>query len=136
MIPSTSSGTTVAPSSELVMHRIECSGRTHFNVPLPQRMDFGHGKLRIVRSKTSATISAAGRPSFVILAKKMFPLGVSRSSRSSRVKPAPRKKPLIAFSGASAFGPLRSSTVVGDASSIPSTVSVRRRGVLNAAAEA
>ena len=43
---------------------MECKGRTQRKDPLPQRMDFGQGKLRIVASTTSATISGAARPGF------------------------------------------------------------------------
>ena len=118
------------------MHKILCNGRTQRRLPSPQRIDLGQGKDRMVCSSTSATMSVARRPGFVILAKRTLPFGVSRSSRSSRVSPAPRRKPSIAFSGASAFGPFRSSTVVGLSASSPSTVSVRRRGVAKAAAEA
>ena len=41
---------------------------TQRRLPLPQRMDLGQGKLRIVCSSTSATIFAAGRPGFSITA--------------------------------------------------------------------
>ena len=61
-----------------------------------------------------------GGPALVILAKRMLPLGVSRSSRSIAGQPcAAQESPSIAFSGASALGPLRSSTVWGLASKHP-----------------
>ena len=82
-----------APASSLRMHKIECSGRTHFSVPVPQRMDLGHGKLRIVCSSTSATISAARRPGFSITANRLGPFCRRGSSSSSRVTP-PRARTL------------------------------------------
>ena len=68
-IPSMSSATTRAASPSVRMHRIDCNGRTHRKLPAPQRMDLGHGKLRTTLSRTSATITSALRPGFVILAK-------------------------------------------------------------------
>ena len=134
-IPSIDSGTTSLPVSSLRIHRMECKGRTHLKLPVPQRIDLGQGKFRTVFSNASATISAAGRPGLVIFAKRTVPFGVSRSSRSFLVRPAPRRNPSMAFSGASARGPLRSSTVVGLSVNSPSTVSARRRGVEKPAAD-
>ena len=45
-----------------------CRGRTHRKDPVPHRIDLGHGKLRMIFSSSSATISAAGRPGRVMLA--------------------------------------------------------------------
>ena len=67
------SGTVVAPASSTKIHKIECSGRTQRKLPLPQRMDFGQGKLRIVVSNTSAMISAAWRPGFSSTANRVTP---------------------------------------------------------------
>ena len=72
-------------------------------------MDLGHGKLRIACSSTSATMSAAGRPGFSITAKRILPFCVVAFLKLVAGQPAPRKNPSIAFSGASALGPLRSS---------------------------
>ena len=129
VIPSTSSGTTSAPPSSLSRQRIECSGRTQRKEPLPQRIDFGQGKLRMVLSTTSATIAAAGRPGFSTTAKKTWPFFSSRSSSWSRVRPVERRKPSSAASGASARGPLRSSRTGRLWALNPSSVSTRRRGV-------
>ena len=41
---------------------MECSGRTQRKLPAPQRIDLGHGKLRMVRSSTSATINRRCAP--------------------------------------------------------------------------
>ena len=68
-MPSISKGTTSAPASSLSRQITECSGRTQRRLPAPQRIDFGQGKLRITSSSTSATISAAGRPGLVMVAK-------------------------------------------------------------------
>ena len=133
-MPSTVSGTTVAPASSDRMHRIECSGRTHRRPPVPHRMDLGQGKLRIVASSTSATMSAAGRPGLVTVAYQTCPFLSSRACSWSRVSPVERKKPSSAASGASVRGPLRSSCVVGLAAVRPSTARARRRGVLKAPA--
>jgi hypothetical protein len=48
--------------------------------PPPQRIDLGQGKARIVRSSTSATIAAAGRPGRSTVANQTSPLPVSRRS--------------------------------------------------------
>jgi len=52
---------------------IECSGRTQVSEPgfterAPQRIDFGHGKVRMMTGKNSAITSSAGRPGFSISA--------------------------------------------------------------------
>ena len=49
------------------VHRIERSGRTQRSVsgrtePAPQRIDFGHGKLRKIGGSRSAIRSAVARP--------------------------------------------------------------------------
>ena len=49
---------------------IECSGRTQRSEPAPQRIDLGQGKLRMAASRTSATISDAGRPGFSTVANQ------------------------------------------------------------------
>jgi hypothetical protein len=55
------------------VHTIEWSGRTHRKLPgsreaAPQRMDFGHGKLRMIPGRTSASASWVGRPGRAITA--------------------------------------------------------------------
>ncbi len=135
-IPSTSSGTTLAPPSSLRMQRIECKGRTQRSDPAPQRIDFGQGKSRITRSSTSARISDARRPGFSTTAKNTWPFFSSRSSSWSRVRPVERRNPSSAAAGASARGPLRSSRTARLSAVSPSIASARRRGVENAPAEA
>ena len=73
-------GTTSAPPSSVSRQRIECSGRTQRRVPLPQRIDLGQGKVRMVRSSTSATMSGARRPGFSTTANSTAPFLSSRSS--------------------------------------------------------
>jgi hypothetical protein len=78
-MPSISSGTTSAPASSDRRQMMEWSGRTQRKEPTPQRIDFGQGKSRTVRSSTSATISAAFRPGFSTTANQTSPLPVSRA---------------------------------------------------------
>ena len=52
---------------------IECSGRTHSRLPgladcAPQRIDFGHGKVRKITCSISPITSIAARPGFSISA--------------------------------------------------------------------
>jgi hypothetical protein len=52
---------------------MDCSGRTQRNDPGfaeagPQRIDFGHGKSRMMPGTSSAMISSAARPGFAIWA--------------------------------------------------------------------
>ncbi len=52
---------------------IECSGRTQVSAPgfaerSPQRICFGHGKVRMISGIISAITSMAGRPGFSISA--------------------------------------------------------------------
>ena len=52
---------------------IECSGRTQESEPdlaerSPQRIDFGHGKVRIMTGRISANTSSVARPAFSISA--------------------------------------------------------------------
>ena len=47
---------------------IECSGRTQLSEPAPQRIDFGHGKLRTTSGSMSPITSIAGLPCFSISA--------------------------------------------------------------------
>jgi hypothetical protein len=81
-MPATSKGTTIGSSvSGPKVQRIERSGRTQrrLDVPsasalansesggaerAPQRIDVGHGKLRITSGTSSATTSSAARPGF------------------------------------------------------------------------
>ena len=52
---------------------IACSGRTHSRLPAladcaPQRIDFGHGKVRSTTCRNSPITSIAGRPGFSVSA--------------------------------------------------------------------
>ena len=52
---------------------IECSGRTQESEPdlaerSPQRIDFGHGKVRTMTGRMSASTSIVARPGFSISA--------------------------------------------------------------------
>ena len=52
---------------------IECSGRTQDSAPdlaerSPQRIDFGHGKVRMITGRISASTSSVARPGFSISA--------------------------------------------------------------------
>ena len=52
---------------------IECSGRTQDSAPdlaerSPQRIDFGHGKVRMMTGRISASTSIVARPGFSISA--------------------------------------------------------------------
>lgn len=65
--------TTVSSCSGPKVQTIDCSGRTQRIAPgleeaLPQRMDFGQGKSRMMPGITSATISSAARPGFEMTA--------------------------------------------------------------------
>ena len=64
-MPSTLKGT-MSPSKT---QRMRFSGLTHFSVPRPQVIDLGQGKLRMMPSAISATISAVGRPALCRWAK-------------------------------------------------------------------
>ncbi len=110
------------------------SGRTQRSAPSPQRIDFGHGKPRTTASTVSATTVAAGRPGCSITATRMLPFLSARVCNWSRVRPVERRKPSIAFSGASARGPLRSSRSRGEFSARSVSANVSRRGVAKAAA--
>ena len=61
----TMSGSSVSGPKVATM---ECSGRTQVRRPEPQRMDFGHGKLRTTSGIISASTSIAGLPAFSITA--------------------------------------------------------------------
>ena len=52
---------------------MECKGRTQVSAPgraerSPQRIDFGHGKVRITSGRISASTSMAARPGLSISA--------------------------------------------------------------------
>ena len=52
---------------------MECSGRTQLSAPglaerSPQRIDFGHGKVRMITGSMSASTSSVARPGFSISA--------------------------------------------------------------------
>jgi hypothetical protein len=90
-----SRGHDLAPASSDRRQRIDRSGRTQRSAPAPQRIDFGQGKSRMVRSSTSATISAPG----------------GRAFRSRRRRPRPscrRAPPAGRASGRSTAGSPRS----------------------------
>ena len=73
-MPSTENGTMSGSSvSGPNVATIECSGRTQASAPgraerSPQRIDFGHGKVRMTRGRISASTSMAARPGFSISA--------------------------------------------------------------------
>ncbi len=100
-MPSIVKGTT-SPSNT---HRMLCNGRTQRRVPVPHFIDLGQGKPRTMASTISAMISGVGRPWRAITANST----PSRSTSWSRVRPVERRKPSMAWSGALARGPLRSS---------------------------
>ena len=57
-MPSTENGTTSASNR----HRMDCSGRTQRKLPEPQRMDLGHGNLRMTSGTSVAITSVVSRP--------------------------------------------------------------------------
>ena len=69
LTPSISRSTVSAwPDSSVRMHRTDFSGLTQRRPPSPQRIDFPHGKSRIVSSSASATTCAAVRLSRMMVA--------------------------------------------------------------------
>ena len=126
-IPNTSKSTT-SPSNR---HRRRCSGRTQRWVisPSPNFIDLGQGKAFITSGIASAITSAVVRPGFSMMATQNVPFLSSRCSHwSSEATPAPRRKPSMAFSGASTRGPLRSSRTSSVFTGRPSITRPRRRG--------
>ncbi len=73
-MPLTSKRTTSGSSVSMPkVATIECSGRTHCSAPglaerSPQRIALGHGKVRTITGKMSASTSIAGLPGFSISA--------------------------------------------------------------------
>ena len=73
-MPSTSKGTTSGSSvSAPKVQRIACSGRTQRRLApaadaLPQRIDFGQGKLRITAGTISAIAATVSCPGFSMTA--------------------------------------------------------------------
>ena len=73
-MPSTANFTTSGSSvSSPKVAMIECSGRTQVSEPdlaerAPQRIDFGHGKVRMMTGSISASTSSVARPGFSISA--------------------------------------------------------------------
>ena len=66
----TTSGSSVSRPKVATM---ACSGRTHCSAPgfaerSPQRIDFGHGKVRMITGSISASTSSVARPGFSISA--------------------------------------------------------------------
>ena len=66
----TTSGSSVSIPNVATM---ECSGRTQLSAPgraerSPQRIDFGHGKVRTITGSMSASTSSVARPGFSISA--------------------------------------------------------------------
>ncbi len=66
----TTSGSSVSGPKVAV---IACSGRTQISEPgfaerAPQRIDFGHGKVRMMTGSISASTSSVARPGFSISA--------------------------------------------------------------------
>jgi hypothetical protein len=77
-----------------------------------------------------ASTDPAAMPGRSITANSTLPpLPSSRSTSCSRARPVERRKPSIAWAGASARGPLRSSLIAAVVSATPRTISARRRGV-------
>ena len=67
--PSTLNGTISGSSvSGPNVATMECSGRTQFSEPEPQRIDFGHGNVFTTSGTISAITSIAGLPAFSITA--------------------------------------------------------------------
>ena len=70
-IPSTSNGTMSGSSvSGPKVATMECSGRTQRSEServdaAPQRMDFGHGKVRMIGGRTSASTSSVAAPALL-----------------------------------------------------------------------
>ena len=73
-MPSTANFTTSGSSvSRPKVAVIACSGRTQESEPdlaerAPQRIDFGHGKVRMITGRISASTSIVARPGFSISA--------------------------------------------------------------------
>ena len=117
---------TTASSSRQRMERI---GRTQRTPLSSQRMDLGQETAASASGSRSASSSPVGRPFSCVTANQTGPLGVSRCSQSSSVRPVDLRNPWIAFSGASTRGPLRSTVMSGCSSRQARTSRARRRGV-------
>src|ERR1700716_944086 len=127
----------ISPASTLPSNSatIDCSGRTQVMVPLPHFIDLGQGSAFIAASMMPGRDSAVGPPFFFSTANQNSPLPVSRfSAWSSEARPAPFRKPWIAWSGAPTRGPRLSSLTSARAVGRPSTTRARRRGVTKARA--
>ena len=100
---------------------MECSGRTQVSAPgfaerAPQRIDFGHGKVRTMTRQDfgAARRGVAGRASRSARRRSRPSWGRSRSSpRRATCRPAAFRKPCTAPSGAPTRGPFFSSLQVG-----------------------
>ena len=116
---------------------MECSGRTQRSAPgalepAPQRIDFGHGKLRMTSGRISASTSMRGAArlldqrdvEFALLGSGWI-LRLARSRRARRLSESPRSPP----SGAPTRGPFFSSRTSGWRAGTPATCSASRRGV-------
>ena len=109
---------------------MERIGRTQRTPLSSQRMDLGQETAASACGKqVGEQRRAVGRPFSRVTANQTGPLGVSRCSQSSNVRPVDLRKPWIAFSGASTRGPLRSTVMSGCTAGRPGTIRARRRGV-------
>ena len=108
---------------------MERIGRTQRTPLSSQRMDLGQETAASASGTNSASRSAVGRPFSWRTANQTGPLGVSRCSQSSNVRPVDLRNPWIAFSGASTRGPLRSTVMLGCFVGKSRTRTTRRRGV-------
>ena len=88
------------------MHRMLCSGRTHWKAEPPQRMLLGQPIARIAPVTMPPSASAVAAPLRSITANQNSASLTSRLSHCSRLsKPTERRKPSIALSGEPTRGP-------------------------------
>ena len=126
LMPSISKGTTLP----LNRQRMECRGRTQRNLPSPQRMDFGQGKLRTISGTIVATTCFGGtaglfdRRQVVGALLVIALLGLIDGSEPRRFEEA-FDRGLRRIDARS----LRSSRISGERDGRPSTTATRRRGV-------
>ncbi|OPZ78771.1 MAG: hypothetical protein BWY78_00397 [Alphaproteobacteria bacterium ADurb.Bin438] len=92
------------------MQRILLIGLTHLSWLSAHLIDFGHGKLFNAFKTESFKTSLMSFKSFLTLAKKNSPLGVSFLNKSLISRPQDLAKPSTAFSLAFTEGPFLSST--------------------------
>ena len=102
----------------------------------PQRIDFGHGKLRDdLRHDLGDHVDAPAGPASRSPRRRSRPsCPAGPSPRSIEVRPAAFRKPAIACSGAPTRGPFALPSRPADRAGTPCTVSASRRGVAKALA--